>query len=60
MAAEIDEWVKTVRDGRVNVLITSWWQEINDSVLWQDAIFFTLSALFAIVSFAALVTFFLF
>ncbi|CAO2842564.1 unnamed protein product [Amaranthus hypochondriacus] len=55
MAAEIDEWVKTVRDGKANVLISSWWKEINDSVLWQDAIFFTLSALFSIVSFAALV-----
>lgn len=57
MASEIDEWVNKIGDGKLNMLITSWWEEINDSVGWQDAIFFTLSALFTLISSIALVTF---
>ncbi|KNA25343.1 hypothetical protein SOVF_007560 [Spinacia oleracea] len=55
MASEIDEWVNKIGDGKLNMLITSWWEEINDSVGWQDAIFFTLSALFTLISSIALV-----
>lgn len=55
MTSEIDEWVKKFGDGRLNLLITSWWEEINDSVGWQDGIFFTISALFTLISAVALV-----
>lgn len=34
---------------------TTWWQEINDSPLWQDHIFLTLAALYGIVAIVALV-----
>ncbi|XP_022941922.1 tobamovirus multiplication protein 3-like [Cucurbita moschata] len=34
---------------------TTWWQEINDSLLWQDHIFLTLAALYGIVAIVALV-----
>ncbi|KAK9681572.1 hypothetical protein RND81_10G012000 [Saponaria officinalis] len=33
----------------------NWWEEINSSVVWQDVTFFTLSALFALVSSFALI-----
>lgn len=34
---------------------SNWWNEINDSVQWQDGIFYTLCALYALVSSIALV-----
>ncbi|XP_021719681.1 tobamovirus multiplication protein 1-like [Chenopodium quinoa] len=52
MTSEFEKLVNNVGIGR---LITSWWNEINDSVGWQDAIFFTLSALFTLISSVALV-----
>ncbi|KMS96738.1 hypothetical protein BVRB_8g200430 [Beta vulgaris subsp. vulgaris] len=55
MSSQVDEWMKRVEGGKLSMLITSWWVEINESVVWQDAIFFTLSALFALVSSVALV-----
>ncbi|KAK9673925.1 hypothetical protein RND81_12G199100 [Saponaria officinalis] len=36
-------------------LMTEWWDEINESTQWQDCIFFTLSAAYALVSAVALV-----
>ncbi|KAM0021732.1 hypothetical protein Hdeb2414_s0024g00654211 [Helianthus debilis subsp. tardiflorus] len=36
-------------------LSTDWWEEINESRKWQDAIFFTLSASYALVSAIALI-----
>lgn len=57
MSSQVDEWMKRVEGGKLSMLITSWWVEINESVVWQDAIFFTLSALFALVSSVALVNF---
>ncbi|EPS65055.1 hypothetical protein M569_09727, partial [Genlisea aurea] len=32
----------------------SWWHEINESVQWQDGIFFTLCSVYALVSAVAL------
>ena len=34
---------------------TTWWQEINDSPLWQDRIFLILAALYGVVAIVALV-----
>lgn len=34
----------------------NWWDEINESVKWQDGIFFSLCALYALVSSVALVS----
>ncbi|KAM7484795.1 hypothetical protein LguiA_000804 [Lonicera macranthoides] len=34
---------------------TSWWEEVNNSALWQDRIFHILAALYAIVALVALV-----
>ncbi|KAG8385722.1 hypothetical protein BUALT_Bualt03G0074800 [Buddleja alternifolia] len=36
-------------------LSVNWWNEINESVQWQDAIFFTLCAVYALVSSVALI-----
>ncbi|CAL5345805.1 hypothetical protein CsSME_00030806 [Camellia sinensis var. sinensis] len=36
-------------------LSSSWWDEINDSVQWQDGIFYTLCAAYALVSSVALI-----
>ncbi|XP_021755786.1 tobamovirus multiplication protein 1-like [Chenopodium quinoa] len=37
------------------VFVSSWWDEINESTQWQDGIFFTLCAIYAIVSAVALI-----
>lgn len=34
---------------------SDWWQEVNNSVVWQDRIFHTLAVLFGLVSAVALV-----
>ncbi|KAI6704030.1 hypothetical protein NL676_013166 [Syzygium grande] len=39
----------------VAALVASWWDEINDSTQWQDGVFYTLCAAYALVSFVALV-----
>ncbi|KAF3451702.1 hypothetical protein FNV43_RR07798 [Rhamnella rubrinervis] len=39
-------------------LVSNWWDEINDSTRWQDGIFFTLCAAYALVSSVALVLLF--
>jgi len=36
-------------------LPSKWWDEINESVQWQDGFFYSLSAAFALVSTVALV-----
>ncbi|XP_021758891.1 tobamovirus multiplication protein 1-like [Chenopodium quinoa] len=36
------------------LFVLNWWDEINESTQWQDAIFFTLCAIYAIVSAVAL------
>ncbi|KMT12687.1 hypothetical protein BVRB_4g087850 [Beta vulgaris subsp. vulgaris] len=36
-------------------LVLSWWDEINESTQWQDGIFFTLCAIYALVSAVALI-----
>lgn len=36
-------------------LLYSWWNEINESVSWQDGIFYALCAAYALVSSVALV-----
>ncbi|KAI3466579.1 hypothetical protein Pfo_023242 [Paulownia fortunei] len=43
-------------DVGVGGLASSWWNEINESVKWQDGIFFTLCAVYALVSSVALVS----
>ncbi|KNA14168.1 hypothetical protein SOVF_109930 [Spinacia oleracea] len=35
--------------------VSSWWDEINESTQWQDGIFFTLCAIYALVSAVALI-----
>lgn len=37
-------------------LLANWWDEIDESVQWQDGIFFSLCAAFALVSAVALVS----
>lgn len=37
-------------------LTANWWDEINESVKWQDGIFFTLCGAYALVSAVALVS----
>lgn len=39
----------------MEALVSSWWDEINESNRWQDGIFYTLCALYALVSSVALV-----
>lgn len=39
----------------VAALVTSWWDEINDSSQWQDGIFYALCAAYALVSTVALI-----
>jgi hypothetical protein len=41
----------------LEALVSNWWDEINESTRWQDGIFYTLCALYALVSSVALVTF---
>ncbi|XP_022720608.1 tobamovirus multiplication protein 1 isoform X1 [Durio zibethinus] len=36
-------------------LVSNWWDEINDSTQWQDGIFYTLCATYALVSSVALI-----
>jgi len=55
LAYEIDEWVSKLGGAELGLMITSWWADVNESVKWQDGFFFTLCALFALVSSAALV-----
>ncbi|KAK6154649.1 hypothetical protein DH2020_008897 [Rehmannia glutinosa] len=42
-------------DAGVGGMTASWWNEINESVQWQDGIFFTLCAVYALVSSVALI-----
>lgn len=44
--------IPAIRAGQIS---SNWWYEINDSVQWQDGIFYTLCALFALVSSVALI-----
>ncbi|KAE8696755.1 Tobamovirus multiplication protein 1 [Hibiscus syriacus] len=37
------------------VLLSDWWDEVNESTKWQDGIFYTLCAAYALVSFVALI-----
>ncbi|RZS08170.1 hypothetical protein BHM03_00039106 [Ensete ventricosum] len=37
--------------------VLDWWEEVNNSTLWQDRIFHALAALFGLVSAVALVMF---
>ena len=39
---------------------SNWWDQIDESPLWQDRLYHILAALFGIVSFVAVVTFFFF
>ncbi|GFZ03223.1 tobamovirus multiplication 1 [Actinidia rufa] len=39
-------------------LSSNWWDEIDESVQWQDGIFFTLCAAYALVSAVALIALF--
>ncbi|XP_054777367.1 tobamovirus multiplication protein 1 [Prosopis cineraria] len=39
----------------IGVLLSNWWDEINDSSLWQDAIYYFLCAAYALVSSVALI-----
>jgi len=36
-------------------MVGDWWQDINDSTQWQDGVFYTLCAAYALVSAVALV-----
>lgn len=40
----------------VGALFSDWWDEINESSQWQDGIFYTLCAAYALVSSVALVS----
>ncbi|KAI4304272.1 hypothetical protein MLD38_039810 [Melastoma candidum] len=40
---------------QVIMLLTNWWDEINESTQWQDGIFYTLCAAYALVSLVALI-----
>ncbi|KAG6394065.1 hypothetical protein SASPL_144644 [Salvia splendens] len=42
-------------DSGAGVLTASWWDEINESVAWQDGIFYSLCAAYALVSAVALI-----
>ncbi|XP_047954604.1 tobamovirus multiplication protein 1-like [Salvia hispanica] len=42
-------------DAGAGVLTASWWDEINESVAWQDGIFYSLCAAYALVSAVALI-----
>ncbi|KAH6795926.1 hypothetical protein C2S51_036912 [Perilla frutescens var. frutescens] len=42
-------------DAGVGALSSDWWEDINDSVKWQDGIFFALCAVYALVSSVALI-----
>lgn len=35
----------------------SWWDEVNESLIWQDRIFHTLAILYGVVAAVALVTY---
>ena len=39
---------------------SNWWDEINDSVTWQDGIFYAVCGAYALVSMVALVLFLFF
>ncbi|KAH7545765.1 hypothetical protein FEM48_Zijuj01G0128400 [Ziziphus jujuba var. spinosa] len=39
----------------VVALVSNWWDEVNDSTSWQDGIFYTLCAAYALVSSVALI-----
>ncbi|KAI4368221.1 hypothetical protein MLD38_016803 [Melastoma candidum] len=54
MMMEIGIWVGGM-GGVMLKLLTSWWEEINESTLWQDGIFYTLCAAYALVSLVALI-----
>lgn len=43
-------------DAGAGAMSVSWWDEINESVLWQDGIFYSLCAAYALVSAVALVS----
>lgn len=45
----------TLTPVEVASLLGNWWDEINDSIRWQDGIFYTLCAAYALVSSIALV-----
>ncbi|KAH8493282.1 hypothetical protein H0E87_020112 [Populus deltoides] len=36
-------------------MVGDWWQDINDSTQWQDGVFYTLCAAYALVSAVALI-----
>ncbi|KAH7569543.1 hypothetical protein JRO89_XS06G0182000 [Xanthoceras sorbifolium] len=40
---------------KIGALVTSWWDEIDESTQWQDGIFFSLCAAYALVSSVALI-----
>uniref|UniRef100_A0A9I9DLL1 THH1/TOM1/TOM3 domain-containing protein n=1 Tax=Cucumis melo TaxID=3656 RepID=A0A9I9DLL1_CUCME len=44
----------------MGVTETSWWNDINESTFWQDRIFYSLCAVYALVSAVALVSLFCF
>ncbi|GAB4830899.1 E3 ubiquitin-protein ligase tom1 [Ancistrocladus abbreviatus] len=46
----VDEWLS-----ELGWLSTSWWDEINESTQWQDGIFYSLCALYGLVSAIALI-----
>lgn len=44
----------------MGVTTSSWWNDINESTFWQDRIFYSLCAVYALVSAVALVSLFCF
>lgn len=43
-------------DSGIGGLPSNWWDEINESVEWQDGLFFTLCAAYGLISLVALVS----
>ncbi|PKI72314.1 hypothetical protein CRG98_007294 [Punica granatum] len=41
----------------VGVLVSDWWDEVNESIQWQDGIFYSLCGAYALVASVALVSF---
>ncbi|KAJ6376852.1 hypothetical protein OIU76_025907 [Salix suchowensis] len=41
----------------IGAVVGDWWQDINESTQWQDGIFYTLCAAYALVSSVALIQF---
>ncbi|KAF7811149.1 tobamovirus multiplication protein 1 [Senna tora] len=44
-----------MEDNTARLLLSNWWDDVNNSTIWQDAIFYSLCACYALVSSVALI-----